>query len=94
MMVWDGHDWGWGGWLLMTFSMVVFWGLVIGVLVAFLRGIRGSGSGTPTEYPGGRSVEQILAERYARGDIDDDEYHRRLDVLRGRHGPTDLTKVG
>jgi putative membrane protein len=27
--------------------------------------------------------EQILAQRYARGEIDDDEYRRRLDVLRG-----------
>ncbi|ABD11595.1 putative membrane protein [Frankia casuarinae] len=114
MMIWDGHTWGWGGWLLMSFSMVVFWGLVIGVLVALLRAGRGGGPGTSaeppgverpgterpgterpgTERPGERSAERILAERYARGEIDEAEYHRRLDVLRERPGPTDLTRAG
>ena len=27
--------------------------------------------------------ERILAERLAAGEIDEDEYHRRLDALRG-----------
>jgi putative membrane protein len=27
-------------------------------------------------------AEQILAERYARGEIDDEEYRQRLDTLR------------
>ncbi|OHV49913.1 hypothetical protein CcI156_21125 [Frankia sp. CcI156] len=103
-MIWDGHTWGWGGWLLMSFSMVVFWGLVIGVLVALLRAGRGGGPGRSaeppgverpgTERPGERSAERILAERYARGEIDEAEYHRRLDVLRERPGPTDLTRAG
>ncbi|WP_369221211.1 SHOCT domain-containing protein [Streptomyces sp. R39] len=36
--------------------------------------------------PGGR--RRILAERYARGEIDEEEYRRRLDTLRGsRSGP-------
>ncbi len=94
MMVWYGHGWGWGGWLLMTFSMIVFWGLVIGALVALLRTGRGTGPGTPPEHHQERSAEQILAERYASGDIDEQEYHRRLEVLRSPHGPSGLTKVG
>lgn len=95
MMIWGGHSWGWGGWLLMTFSMVVFWGLVIGALIALLRAGRGGGPGTPTgRADRERSAEQILAERYARGDIDEEEYRRRLDVLRGRPDPTGLTKSG
>ncbi|MEU6591658.1 SHOCT domain-containing protein [Streptomyces sp. NPDC046881] len=32
----------------------------------------------------------MLAGRYARGEIDDEEYHRRLAVLRG--SPTDPVK--
>ena len=31
---------------------------------------------------GGPSGESVLAERYARGEITDDEYRKRLDVLR------------
>jgi uncharacterized membrane protein len=32
--------------------------------------------------PGGQRARGILAERYARGEIDDDEYRTRLDRLR------------
>lgn len=35
--------------------------------------------------------EQLLAERFARGEIDEDEYRRRLAVLRDATGPR-LTK--
>ncbi|WP_157540947.1 SHOCT domain-containing protein [Microbacterium sp. XT11] len=35
------------------------------------------GSSTP-----GRSAEQVLAERFAKGDIDETEYRARLEVLR------------
>jgi putative membrane protein len=35
--------------------------------------------------------EQVLAERFARGEIDEDEYRRRLGVLRETAGPR-LTK--
>ncbi|HEV2069077.1 MAG TPA: SHOCT domain-containing protein [Acidimicrobiales bacterium] len=31
-----------------------------------------------------RSAASVLAERYARGEIDDSEYRRRRSVLRGR----------
>jgi putative membrane protein len=95
MMFWDGSGWGWGGWLLMTLSMVAFWGLVIGTLVVLLRGNRSGGPGAPAKRPVEHiPAEQILAERYARGEIEEDEYRHRLDVLHGRHGPTGLTKVG
>ena len=36
----------------------------------------------------GRAPEQVLGERFARGEIDEDEYRRRLDVLAGRRTPT------
>jgi Short C-terminal domain len=32
--------------------------------------------------PEGRDPEQILAERFAAGEIDEEEYHRRLQTLR------------
>jgi putative membrane protein len=31
--------------------------------------------------------EQLLAERFARGEIDEQEYHHRVDVLRGGSRP-------
>jgi len=102
MMGWDGPGLGWGGWLLMSLGMVLFWALVIGLLVAFLRAGRdgwlGPRDGRRSERRDGSttasSAEEVLAERYARGEIDGEEYQRRLEVLRGRHGPTNLTKNG
>jgi putative membrane protein len=35
-----------------------------------------------THAAGASNAEQVLAERYARGDIGDDEYKRRLGLLR------------
>ena len=35
--------------------------------------------------PRGRSAESVLAERYARGEVSDEEYRERLGVLREHH---------
>jgi putative membrane protein len=40
---------------------------------------------TPTGRARPATPEEILGQRYARGEIDDDEYHRRLDTLRDAH---------
>lgn len=71
------HD-GWGA----MFGMWIFW-LVIIVLavVALIWLVRtvSSGGGDPRSS---QSPEEILKERYARGEIDDHEYQRRLEKLR------------
>jgi putative membrane protein len=79
MMGWY-HDgsWGWGGWLLMTLSMALVWGLAIGAIVMLFRSDKSS---RPGETAGRQHPEQILAERFARGEIDEDEYRARADVL-------------
>jgi uncharacterized membrane protein len=43
----------------------------------------GSFAGTIAGAAGG-PAQRVLAERHAGGEIDDEEYRRRLDVLRGR----------
>jgi putative membrane protein len=70
-------DWSWsaGGWWWMTIAMVVFWGLV--AWVAFTLARRPG-----AEDGGSRSAADILAERYAQGEIDDEEYQRRRAALR------------
>jgi putative membrane protein len=85
MMHW-GYGSGWG-FALMAVSMVVFWGLVIGAIVLIVRatsGTPGAGSPPPAAGPG---PQQILAERFARGEIDEQEYHSRLATLRGSPTP-------
>jgi putative membrane protein len=74
---------GWG-WLLMTLSMLGFWALVAVLALALLRRPsqpdrqRQPGQPDQQSWPG---AEEILAERLARGEIDADEYHQRLQTL-------------
>lgn len=81
MMGWDG-TWGIGGWLAMGLMMVVFWGGLIALVVLLVRGSFRTGQ-TTTTTPPQRDAGDLLAERYARGEIDDeDEFTRRREVLR------------
>jgi putative membrane protein len=72
----DG-GWGWGGWLLGTVVMIAFWALVVWAIVS---ATRHSGRGGSDE----RTAEDVLDERFARGEIDADEYEQRRRVLRTR----------
>lgn len=87
-MFWYGHDPGGWGWFGMSVGMILFWAALITVGVLLFRALsRPSGSGPTGHLPPYRpGPEQLLAERFARGEIDEDEYHRRLDVLRGSGG--------
>jgi putative membrane protein len=80
MMWWNNgmNGWGYG---LMTVSSLVWVALLV-VAVVFL--IRYLGGGVQrSQGPGlNQAPEQILAARYARGEIDEEEYHRRLETLR------------
>ena len=81
MMMWFGSNGGWGGWLLMTIAMVLFWALIITAVVLIVRYLV-SQRLTGTSAVSARTPEEVLAERYARGEIDDDEYQRRLALPR------------
>lgn len=71
---------GWVGWLLMTVSMVAFWGLVVLAVLAVVRGTR-PGDATRRTEP---DPQAVLDQRFARGEIDAEEYRARSDVLRTR----------
>jgi putative membrane protein len=77
MMWWYGNGMGGWGYGLMVGANLLLWGLLAAGVVALLR--RSAGSAQPRPTP-----EELLAERFARGDIDEEEYRRRRDVLRER----------
>lgn len=77
-MMW--HDWGWGGWLVGGVGMVAFWAVVVWAIVMLVR----QPDTKSVAGPAPARPEDILAERFARGEIDADEYARRRDVLRTR----------
>ncbi|MEU6417466.1 SHOCT domain-containing protein [Streptomyces spiralis] len=94
MMFWFGHMNGWG-WFVMSLSTLLFWAVIIAVGVLLFQALArpkspGGGHSSWQKTPPGSGPEQVLAERYARGEIDDEEYHRRLAVLRG--SPMDAAK--
>ncbi|MCW3767240.1 MULTISPECIES: SHOCT domain-containing protein [Paenarthrobacter] len=86
MMYWDGNMGGWG-YVLMVLSFVLFWGAVITAFVLLARS-TGAGSrrydGRAPGASGTGLAEHMLAERFARGEIDETEYTARLNVLRGK----------
>lgn len=79
MMYWGNG--GVGGWLLMALGMLVFWAAIIAILVA---GIRAATTGWGHANASDDNAIQILDERFARGDIDEEEYRSRRDTLRRR----------
>lgn len=80
MMFWYGDGMTGWGYALMTVGMVLFWALVIFGLVALVRYAGGpqQRSGPSVDRP---SPEQVLAERFARGEINDEEYRQRQETL-------------
>ncbi|MCC3778116.1 SHOCT domain-containing protein [Streptomyces sp. UNOB3_S3] len=89
-MYWHDHGVSGWGWFTMTASMIVFWVLVIAVVVPLFRTFshNRAADSARSAAPGGPRTgwsmpEQIHAERYARGEIDDEECQRRLATLRG-----------
>ncbi|MGW0882283.1 SHOCT domain-containing protein [Streptomyces sp. NPDC002671] len=82
-MFWYDHDVGGWGWFAMSAGMILFWALIITLGVLLYRALARpeGGRDLADTRPPGPSPEQLLAERFARGEIDEDEYHRRLTVL-------------
>jgi putative membrane protein len=72
---WNMHPmmfmWGAGG-LVMMLMMLVFWGLVIAGLVVGLRWLVGQGRLASRD-----EALEILRQRYARGEIDKQEFDAR-----------------
>ena len=87
----DGHDWAWGTWLGMGLMMAVLAVLVVAAVVLVVRATAGPQKTTtslppetPTDTPRDSEAQRVLDERFARGDIDEDEYVARRDLLSGR----------
>ena len=67
-MWWMGGAWGIG----MMFMMFLFWGLVIAGIVLGIRWLLSQGKESRTD-----SALEILRQRYARGEIDKNEFEAR-----------------
>ena len=72
--------WSWVFWVLIIVGIVL---LVLLAVRLFSGGTNRSGNGTGTyrAAPGINSARQILDERYARGELDTEEYRERIKAL-------------
>lgn len=75
----------WMGWMMMG-VMMLFWVLIISAivvgLVLLVGVVRRSGSSSPAGGSGSQALD-ILEERFARGEIDRDEFEDRRRTLEG-----------
>ncbi|WP_439681256.1 SHOCT domain-containing protein [Embleya sp. MST-111070] len=69
----DGWNWVWGSVMMLLLIAVI-------VAVVWLL-VRNTSHGRGTPEPTGSSATEVLAQRYARGEIDTEEYRERLAVL-------------
>jgi len=81
---WGGgwHDgWGWGHMFFGSFMMLLFWGALIILIVLAVR-YMGGGPARAGDGPAqkNRAID-ILEERYARGEIDKEEFEERKQLL-------------
>jgi len=68
----NGFGWGPGfGWIF----MILFWGVVIVGIVAIVRWVREERS--ERSAPRGRTSLDVLRERYARGEIEREEFEQK-----------------
>ncbi len=64
----EGHGWGMGWWWII--------GLIIVVAVVWML-IKSMNTNSRGNLPSGKSALDILKERYARGEIDKEEFEER-----------------
>ncbi|KOV74262.1 hypothetical protein ADL00_02565 [Streptomyces sp. AS58] len=86
-MFWYDHDVSAWGWFAMSAGMILVWAVIITIAVLLFRALD-----SPHEHthsPTAPTPEEILRERLARGEINEEEYRRRLSTLHA--GP--LTKT-
>lgn len=74
-MMGDWGGWGWGmgfGWIF----MILFWALIILGVVALAKWLFSAGNSRGGFGGSGKSALDILNERYARGEINPEQYEQ------------------
>ena len=84
MMDWGNGGWGAGDWVAMSAMMILVWGALIALVVWVVRSAR---SDRRPQYGSDSRAAKLLAERFARGEIDSEEFSRSSDLLRTGGSP-------
>ena len=72
------HHMMWGfGMIFGPLFFILVLALVVGLAVILVRGLAGPWHGTSPPVPPGRAPLDILRQRFARGELDQDEFEKR-----------------
>jgi putative membrane protein len=83
---WMHGGWGWGWMTLMMVMMVLFWGAIIAGIVWLIRGVPwGASAGEPNVRK--ETPVEILDRRFAEGELSEEDYRARREVLAGHGEP-------
>ncbi len=76
-----GHMWGggWAHWIFGPVMMILFVAVIVAVVVLVVRWLGGTGGAGARP----KAAQDILEERFARGEIDKDEFEDRRRALQG-----------
>lgn len=90
VMGWN-NDYSWAdngaGHVLMMLGMLLFWALVVAAVVWVVRQDNSRNWSAGRTAPSERTAQQMLAERFARGEIDENEFTSRLAALHSQSQP-------
>ncbi len=70
-----GNGYGWGGMALGMVNMLLFWVLLVAAVMILVRYL--SGKDIPSEHREGKTALEILKDRYARGEIEREEFEQK-----------------
>jgi putative membrane protein len=77
------HMWGVGWWMFLgPLMMIVFIAAIVAAVVLMVRWLGGSITNTESSTPSPGDPLDILKGRFARGEIDKDDYEERRRILR------------
>lgn len=83
----SGHMTSAWDWFAMVITMMVVATVLVVTGLATYRALSGRGRSAPALEPARPDAESVLADRLARGEIEDDEYWTKLAVLRSGDEP-------
>ncbi len=82
---WNGGGWGTGRWVFMAVMMVIFWSAIVAAVFAVVRySHHHHHVGPQSAGDVHDNALSVLAERFARGEIDADEFAKHRELLRAR----------